>query len=351
MAEQKQSMNFNDIADSCRNISSLSGSFETTISQAQKAVGRITGNAWEGEAASNFQSEMNGLVGKLPTANQQLAYSVLYLTSVSDGYEALGDSTVNKLIDLVGGQSYIDGLNVSGLPDPDLTIKSESKKADDTTKTYEDENKKTDDSSSDSSSSDGSNSSSDGNDYSYSPGPSGGGDPTPQYEVSNLAGKTIDIPSSVKQGTYAANGYDFYLGDGKEMVWPEGSNQEAVAKLWKQQGSKFKNGIAVLNVNGKERYLIAVTRKFGVAGDCIDITLEDGTVVPAVIGHNKGNDTGSEWGHARTDGSVNILEFEVQRAKVMADGDPTTEKWDLEWDSKKSIKNIKNIGSILTTTA
>lgn len=347
MAEQKQTMNFNDIANSCRNISSLSGSFESTINTALKAVGKITGTAWEGDAASNFQGELNGLVGKLPTANQQLAYSVLYLTSVSDGYEELGEKTVNKLIDLVGGQAYIDGLNVSGLPDPDLTVKSEKDKSDDTKKAYEDDKKEDQDKKKDT----GDDSKEKDNNRGRDNYGGGDGDPLPKYEVSNLAGKTIEVPTNVKQGSYAANGYDKYLSDGKEMVWPEGSNQEAVAKLWKQQGAKFKNGIAVLNVNGKLRYLVALTRKFGVAGDCVDITLEDGTVVPAIIGHNKGNDTGSEWGHARSDGSVNVLEFEVERAKVLADGDPTTDKWKLEWDSTKSIKNIKNVGSILTTTA
>ena len=70
-----------------------------------------------------------------------IAYSVLYLTSVSDGYEELGETTVNKLIEMVGGQSKIDSMDVSGLPDPDLTLKSE-KKAGDPEGTYGDDQDK-----------------------------------------------------------------------------------------------------------------------------------------------------------------------------------------------------------------
>lgn len=344
MAEQTQSMDFNKIADSCRNISSLSSSFESTISTSKGAVGKINGNAWEGEAANNFSSELNGLVDKLPTANQQLAYSVLYLTSVSDGYEALGDATVNKLIDLVGGQNYIDNLNVNNLPDPDLSVKkAEAKTSDTKTDTNTDTNSDTNKTYTD----DGNNTDNTGNN-SYS-GPNGNysNDNSNEEEVPSLAGQTIEIPSSVKQSGYTSRGYDFIINSGDAMSWPSGSAQERVANAWKNQGSKFKNGIAVLSVNGKDRYIISLTTKFGQVGDCVDVTLEDGTVIPCVIGDSKGESGGSEWGNAQSDGTVSIIEFEVQREKFIESWNPTTEKWNLEWDSSKSIKNMKNLGSIL----
>ena len=336
-----QEMNFNKIADSCRNISTLSSSFETTINTSKGAVGKINGNAWEGEAASNFTSELGNLVGKLPTANQQLAYSVLYLTSVSDGYEVLGENTVNKLIDLVGGQAYIDGLDVSGMPDPDLSIKkAESKKGTDTDKTYSDDGK-SDDGKNDNGGNDNG-----GNDYGGGHNYGGGGGSNDDEEES-MAGKTIEIPSSVKQAGYTSRGYDFIINTGAAMSWPSGSDEERVANAWKKQGSKFKNGIAIINVQGKDRYVISLTTKFGKVGDCVDITLEDGTVIPCVIGDSKGAGSDSEYGYKQSDGTVSIIEFEVQRSKFVESWNPTTEKWDLEWDSSKSIKSIKNLGTIL----
>ena len=353
MATQSQSLDFNKIADSCRSISTLSNSFETTINSATSAVGKITGNAWEGEAATNFQSELNGLVGKLPTANQQLAYSVLYLTSVSDGYEALGDSTVNKLIDLVGGQAYIDGLDVSSMSDPDLSLKKVTTTNTDTTQTYTDNPDTTNTDNTNNTNTDNSNNTDSGNnsnnynnynDYSNSGSPSYSDTTT----TTSLAGQSFEIPATIKQAGYTARGYDAWINTGEEMKWTVGSPQEIIANTWKQQGSNFKNGLAVIKVANQERYVIEVTPKFGTVGDCIDVTLEDGTTIPCIIGESKGDQTGSEWGQPQNDGSVSILEFMVQRSKFLEAGNPTTESWNLEWDSTKNIKVIKNLGNIMT---
>ena len=165
----------------------------------------------------------------------------------------------------------------------------------------------------------------------------------------DMAGKEIEIPNDVKQGGYTVTGYDYWVQSGDVMVWASGTNQEKVSEIWKKQGSRFKHGIAVINVDGEDRYLVAVTTTFGQVGDCIDVKLEDGSIVKCIIGDSKGSgaDTGSKWGHPMGDGSINVLEFEVERATTLKLDNPTTEKWGLDWDSSKRVESIKNQGSII----
>ena len=164
-----------------------------------------------------------------------------------------------------------------------------------------------------------------------------------------MSGKEITIPDDVKQGGYTVTGYDYWVQSGDVMVWASGTNQEKVSEIWKKQGSRFKNGIAVINVDGEDRYLVAVTTIFGQVGDCIDVKLADGSVVKCIIGDSKGSgaDMGSKWGHPLGDGTINVLEFEVQRSTTLELGNPTTEKWGLDWDSSQPVKSIKNLGTII----
>ena len=332
-----QSINFDSISDSCNTITSLAGKFESTIDASSAATDKVCYPAWEGEASENFHSELKNLVDKLPKAKEQLAYSVLYLTAVSDGYDTLGKTTLNKLIDLVGGQSYIDNLDVSKMPDPDLTLKNAS--PDDAKKAYEDDKTKKSSSKDKSGTSDGTTY---GNNY-Y-------GQSTTET-TTGMAGQTIFIPSSVDQGEYTVTGYDYWINTGKEMTWKDGTDQNKVAEIWKKQGSRFKNGIAVINVNGHDRYLVALSTKFGAVGDCVDVKLSDGTTVPALIADSKGSNAGSEWGHKLSSGKINVLEFEVERKTFLEKGNPTTEKWGLEWDSDKPVSSMFNKGSVLDTNA
>ena len=166
-----------------------------------------------------------------------------------------------------------------------------------------------------------------------------------------MAGQTVSVPSSVDQGGYTVTGYDYWINTGKEMSWKDGSDQNKVAEIWKKQGSRFKNGIAVINVNGHDRYLVALSTKFGAVGDCVDIKLSDGSTVPALIADSKGSDAGSEWGHKLSDGKINVLEFEVERKTFLEKGNPTTKTWGLEWDSDKPVSSMFNKGSVLDTNA
>ncbi len=185
-----------------------------------------------------------------------------------------------------------------------------------------------------------------------------GGDPNcnaklvelgPSLNVELKAGEGIDIPSDISQSGYTVTGYDYWIDSGNKMIWSEGTGQRAVSEIWQEQGSRFKNGIAIVTVNGEDRYLVAVAPTFGKAGDAIDIQLENGQKIPAIIGDLKstGDSNYTRYGHGRGDGSVNVLEWEVQRSVYKEHGNPTTSKWGLEWDSSSRVTRIENEGSII----
>ncbi len=362
-----QRVSFDDIATSCGNLKNLASAIEATSDVTQDAVANIKDPTWDGDAARAYASKLKKLVDNLPEANRQLALSVLFLASCADGYEKLGDASVKALKDIVGGQDYIDKYDVNSAPTPDLSARISDTYGKDTTKVDDADDKGKDTTKVDDASDKGKDKGKDTggkqdtggySGYRYSTGPTGTTSPTAVtvggtitgLVSTAMAGKTVEIPEEIKQGSYTVTGYDYWIKSGEPMVWAEGTNQRKVADIWKAQGSKFKNGIAVVNVDGKDRYLVAVSTKFGKPGDCIDVTLEDGTVIPCVIGDSKGSDAGSEWGHNLAGGKINVLEFEVQREKYLSSGNPTTEKWGLEWDSSSAIASIKNNGSIVGAT-
>ena len=376
-----QKVSFDDIATSCGNLKNLASALDATSEVTADAVANIKDPTWDGDAARAFADKLKKLVDNLPEANRQLALSVLFLASCADGYEKLGQDSVKQLKDIIGGQEYIDRYDVNSAPTPDLTAriadtygKEPNKDGDkDGDNTNKDNNNKDNNNNDNNNKGNNNNNNRGGsnngyNSYSYSTGPGGTGggstDITPGIVggaitgllSTAMAGQTVELPEDLEQGAYTVTGYDYWIKSGEPMVWAEGTNQRKVADIWKAQGSKFKNGIAVIQVevdDGKggkkieERYLVAVTTKFGQPGDCIDVTLEDGTVIPCIIGDSKGSDAGSEWGHNLSGGKVNVLEFEVQREKYLSSGNPTTAKWGLEWDSNSPVKNIKNNGTII----
>ena len=362
-----QKLNFDEIKESCLQLTSLASSFSDTIDATTAAVGQIVTPTWDGKAAKSYKEKLKTLLNHLPSAKQQLALSVLFLTSCANAYDDLGQESVKKLKDLVGGQEYIDSYDLSKAPDVDLNSRYNVDASQQTNADTEPKSNGIEAPNSDGSSGgrrNGSSSGSSGSNGSSSYGsistgasmlginPSDDSTSGTQSTITGLVttdntNKEITIPSDVKQGGYTVTGYDYWINSGREMTWAAGTNQRKVSDIWKEQGSVFKNGIAVINVDGQDRYLVAVSTKFGQAGDCIDVKLADGTVLPCIIGDSKGSDATSEWGHVLSDGKINVLEFEVQREKYMSSGNPTTETWGLPWDSNQAVTSITNKGSII----
>lgn len=164
---------------------------------------------------------------------------------------------------------------------------------------------------------------------------------------------TVNIPSDVNQAGYTVTCYGeggWYLGGGSTpTAVASGTNQKLVHEAWLADGGRYKNGIAVMNVDGKDHYLIATAPTLGEVGDSVDVNLENGQTVPCVIADSKStNDSNyTTYGHGRSDGSVNILEFEVDRDKYNSSGNPTTDTWGLEWDSSSDVTSVDNYGTVV----
>ncbi len=163
---------------------------------------------------------------------------------------------------------------------------------------------------------------------------------------------TVEIPSSIDQAGYTVTCYGpggWYLGGGATpTAVASGTNQKAVHEAWKANGGRYKNGIAVINVNGEDHYLIATASTFGRVGDSVTVNLRNGQQIKCVIADQKSsNDSNyTKYGHAHGS-SINVLEFEVNRNDYNSKGNPKTSTWGLEWDSSSDVASMNNHGSIV----
>lgn len=145
--------------------------------------------------------------------------------------------------------------------------------------------------------------------------------------TSQDTGSSIDIPSNVRQSGITKNytNYDYFYNK-----WSKGTNQRSVADAWAESGKNSNNGIATID----DRYLVAVSTKFGKVGDNIDVVLDDGTVINCTIADAKGSDATSEWGHELGRGGVDVIEWESVGSADVINID--------EWQGKK-VTSIINI--------
>ena len=166
------------------------------------------------------------------------------------------------------------------------------------------------------------------------------------------AKSSVSIPSDIDQAGYTVTCYGeggWYLGGGFESTpIAGGTNQKSVHEKWLADGGRYKNGIAVMNVDGQDHYLVATTTTFGTVGDSVNVNLDDGGSIPCVIADSKssGDSNYTSYGHA-VGNQVNVLEFEVDRNKYNSSGNPTTSTWGLDWNSDSNVSSIDNYGSVI----
>lgn len=143
--------------------------------------------------------------------------------------------------------------------------------------------------------------------------------------------------------------------DGTTASVADGTGQKTVHDAWVAAGAEYDKHVAVLN----GRYLVAVKSTFGESGTYIDITLENGTVIPAIIGDSKGmenSEIGADAKYVHGTSTYCPVEFEADPGFVFSGGDcihPAVNGWVSEWDSTvKSITTYPNkVGSSTGTTA
>ena len=155
------------------------------------------------------------------------------------------------------------------------------------------------------------------------------------HETIEMASVLTAPQSQVMSWTgYCADGWWF-----ADRTWPTdilaGSGQERVHDAWNAAGSVFTNHVATLD----GRYLVAVKPALGVAGQYIDITLENGTVIPAIVADTKGNENygAADFKYVHSDGSIIELEVDADYGIEKSTGDVKSsgnvQSWIPEWAS------------------
>lgn len=166
--------------------------------------------------------------------------------------------------------------------------------------------------------------------------------------------KTITIPTNLKQAGYTVTCYEadgWHKGASRTPTSVGvGSGQKLVHDAWNSQGSNYKDGgIAVIDDNGTQRYLVATSSEIGNVGDRLTIHFADGNSINVLVADQKSasDSNYSTYGH-KYDGATNILEFEVNTQDFIDKKNPTTATWGLSWNSDSPITSIDNYGSAKT---
>ncbi len=163
---------------------------------------------------------------------------------------------------------------------------------------------------------------------------------------------TCEIPSDLDQAGYTVTCYGeggWYLGGGSTpTAVADGTAQKSVHEAWLADGGRYKDGIAVMNVDGTDHYLIATANALGNVGDNVTVNFQNGESIPCVIADAKssGDSNYTTYGHAHGN-SVNVLEFEVDRNVYNSNGNPNTSGWGLEWDSSSNVSSVDNYGTVI----
>lgn len=151
------------------------------------------------------------------------------------------------------------------------------------------------------------------------------------------SGRVITVPSWVNQSGVTPNETYYDRGD-----WAY--TQGTLYRIWKQQGKPYIGAIATIS----GYYLVAMTLKFGTTGDVVLIVLENGAVIPAIIGDSKGKnpsaagERGTDYGHMLGT-QVDIVEWERYGGKKTALNSYLAQ---VGWKGQKVVKVI-NYGSWL----
>ncbi len=123
------------------------------------------------------------------------------------------------------------------------------------------------------------------------------------------------------------------------MSWQQiTSTTSTQYKLREQAGMNFdEEGFGIIN----GRYVIACTTTFGQVGDYLDVYLENGIVLPCIIGDikNQNNEGCNQWGH---DNGHSVVEFVVNRSMWYHTGKTVT-RFHPEWANSRVVKAV-NLG-------
>jgi hypothetical protein len=277
-----QSVNFDDIATSCGNLKNLACALDETSENTRDASAKIKDPTWDGEAARSYASDLKELVGNLPEANRQLALSVLFLASCADGYEKLGNDSVNRLKEIIGGQEYIDNYDVNSAPTPDLSARVYTEPKKDETETENKENTTTTTTTTTTSSTNtSSNSSSSSNRRSSSSSSSS----SSVFASTAATAVASQIPASTEEPPAEQNedtGLKKNITKIEYTPLEKDKLDETGQKLIKNDKYSNEDGLAKIG----DYYLISCNESIGKPGDVIKFTLKDGKTITCIVVSN-----------------------------------------------------------------
>lgn len=165
-----------------------------------------------------------------------------------------------------------------------------------------------------------------------------------------LGGVSGELQSTVQVPDGLGKVVTFEKGD---ISWAAGTRQR---EFWNMTDQLFvdSNGMYRYgNENG--RYVIAMRPKFGGTGGMVDIHFRNNTVLNAILGDEKGEDAGNEWGH---DGGSSMVEFIVKSNHTAGDTGSTwygsigaAQGWLASWWNSQGwnsgIASVDLMGSVL----
>lgn len=147
-------------------------------------------------------------------------------------------------------------------------------------------------------------------------------------------GTTVTIPANVDQKGVAENytNYSYWY-----PKWKARTVQRQLADIWNSQGRPSSRNIATISGH----YLLAMVPRFGITGDLLTITLEDGTRFTAIMADSKGSDAPTSWGHLYG-GKIDIIEWEKKGSSAYATDQSTV--IDLTGWKGKKVASVTNHG-------
>lgn len=160
---------------------------------------------------------------------------------------------------------------------------------------------------------------------------------TPSPSKPLKSGQTEELPGKFNDGNSQSGIIAEYTQNYAERGWNQSTNQGALNNAYNKAGRPT-DGSLCTTPDG--RYMVAVKPRFGNVGDKIDIELENGQVVHAVIADVKGPDAKHEYGHFQG-GQVSVVEWESNGTSQDAvRNDLQKNGW---W--KQDVVAITNLGS------
>lgn len=327
MAEER--VNYDDVEESVKKLKEIAEGLEDTNNKITKAL-EFT-DEWEGDAADAYKEAVTDFLNQgnyLSEASKTIASAGLFLMAASDAYKETESEIGKELKKLLGGQDEIDKMDVSSFPDVDVNSRVEDNFPDpepepepepNTGPGYEPGGPPS-------------------TPYSYSDGGSGSGVVTTVSSATPAVtplkpGEKVEDLDKIEQDTEVNSPYSI-------LEYDDGSPESLIEKAWKEQGSKYKNGIASIEVEDEDRYLVKVSESYGKVGDAIDVTLDDNTTIKCIIAETEKSTTDSVYGKQTSDGKVNVLEFKTN---------PKAEKIDYSWNTDSKVTEITHKGSIMNS--